>query len=101
MTASAPPAGSDGDSSPVTATIAASVVPQMITAPPETVRVSTRTKVTVTAEAEGDGSGGGEGGSTYYATCSKARAARDTPLYRGDPGYGEHRDREDDDVACE
>ncbi len=57
VTASAPPAGSDGDSSPVTATIAASVVPQMITAPPETVRVSTRTKVTVTAEAEGDGSG--------------------------------------------
>lgn len=37
----------------------------------------------------------------YYATCADARAAGDTPLFVGDPGYAEHLDRDDDGVACE
>lgn len=39
--------------------------------------------------------------STYYANCTAARAAGPTPLYRGDPGYASHLDRDDDGVACE
>jgi hypothetical protein len=41
------------------------------------------------------------GGSTYYSNCSAARAAGDTPLYSGDPGYDSHLDRDGDGVACE
>jgi hypothetical protein len=44
---------------------------------------------------------GGGGGSVYYDTCSDARAAGDTPLYAGDPGYSSHLDRDGDGVACE
>lgn len=36
-----------------------------------------------------------------YANCSQARAAGAAPLYRGDPGYGPHLDRDNDGVACE
>lgn len=39
--------------------------------------------------------------STYYDNCTEARSAGVTPLYRGDPGYGSHLDRDDDGVACE
>ncbi|MFI9241660.1 excalibur calcium-binding domain-containing protein [Streptomyces sp. NPDC053086] len=50
----------------------------------------------------GSGSGSGSGGgSVYYANCSEARAAGDTPLYAGDPGYDSHLDRDGDGVACE
>lgn len=37
----------------------------------------------------------------YYGNCDEARAAGDAPLYRGDPGYGPHLDRDGDGVACE
>jgi hypothetical protein len=37
----------------------------------------------------------------YYKNCSEARAAGDTPLYRGDPGYAPHLDRDNDGIACE
>ena len=33
----------------------------------------------------------------YYETCADAPGA----LYRGDPGYGSHLDRDNDGVACE
>jgi hypothetical protein len=39
--------------------------------------------------------------STYYANCSAARAAGAAPVYRGQPGYGSHLDRDDDGVGCE
>ena len=39
--------------------------------------------------------------STYYANCTAARAAGVTPIYRGQPGYGSHLDRDNDGVACE
>ncbi len=42
---------------------------------------------------------GGE--DAYYANCTEAREAGAAPLYRGDPGYGSHLDRDDDGVACE
>jgi len=37
----------------------------------------------------------------YYKNCTVARAAGVTPLYRGQPGYGSHLDRDNDGVACE
>lgn len=37
----------------------------------------------------------------YYKNCSEAKAAGVTPLYRGQPGYGKHLDRDGDGVACE
>ncbi|WP_229661947.1 excalibur calcium-binding domain-containing protein [Phycicoccus endophyticus] len=39
--------------------------------------------------------------SVYYDNCTEAREAGDTPLYRGDPGYASHLDRDGDGVACE
>ncbi len=39
--------------------------------------------------------------SAYYKNCAAARAAGVAPLYRGDPGYGSHLDRDGDGVACE
>ena len=41
------------------------------------------------------------GGSTYYENCSAARAAGAAPVYAGDPGYGDHLDRDGDGVGCE
>jgi Excalibur calcium-binding domain len=40
-------------------------------------------------------------GSVYYPNCAAARAAGAAPLYRGQPGYGRHLDRDDDGKACE
>lgn len=37
----------------------------------------------------------------YYANCSAVRAAGKAPLYRGEPGYASHLDRDNDGVACE
>lgn len=45
--------------------------------------------------------GGGGGGSVYYANCSEARAAGAAPIYRGEPGYASHLDRDKDGVACD
>ncbi|MGW0732292.1 excalibur calcium-binding domain-containing protein [Streptomyces sp. NPDC002851] len=39
--------------------------------------------------------------SPYYENCDAAEAAGVTPLYKGDPGYGPHLDRDGDGVACE
>ena len=39
--------------------------------------------------------------SVYYANCAAARAAGAAPVYRGDPGYGSHLDRDGDGVGCE
>lgn len=37
----------------------------------------------------------------YYKNCSEARAAGAAPVYRGDPGYGKHLDRDNDGIGCE
>ncbi len=37
----------------------------------------------------------------YYENCDAARAAGAAPVRRGDPGYGEHLDREGDGIGCE
>ncbi|WP_203568277.1 excalibur calcium-binding domain-containing protein [Aestuariimicrobium ganziense] len=37
----------------------------------------------------------------YYKNCSEARAAGAAPIYRGQPGYASHLDRDNDGVACE
>ncbi|NCP15311.1 MAG: excalibur calcium-binding domain-containing protein [Sphingomonadales bacterium] len=36
-----------------------------------------------------------------YPNCAAARAAGAAPLYRGQPGYGRHLDRDNDGKACE
>ena len=40
-------------------------------------------------------------GSIYYANCTAARVAGAAPIYRGQPGYGRHLDRDGDGKACE
>lgn len=37
----------------------------------------------------------------YYKNCSAAKAAGVTPIYRGEPGYAKHLDRDGDGIACE
>jgi hypothetical protein len=37
----------------------------------------------------------------YYANCAAVRDAGVAPIYRGQPGYGAHLDRDGDGVACE
>lgn len=39
--------------------------------------------------------------SVYYRNCSAARAAGAAPVYRGDPGYASHLDRDNDGIGCE
>jgi hypothetical protein len=39
--------------------------------------------------------------SVYYANCAAARTAGAAPVRRGDPGYGQHLDRDNDGVGCE
>jgi hypothetical protein len=38
---------------------------------------------------------------TYYPGCDAARAAGAAPIYRGQPGYREEMDGDDDGIACE
>ena len=40
-------------------------------------------------------------GSVYYKNCTEARNAGAAPIYRGNPGYGSHLDRDGDGVGCE
>ena len=40
-------------------------------------------------------------GAVYYPNCDAARRAGVTPIYRGQPGYGTHLDRDGDGKACE
>jgi hypothetical protein len=36
-----------------------------------------------------------------YRNCTEARAAGAAPVYRGEPGYGLHLDRDNDGIGCE
>lgn len=36
-----------------------------------------------------------------FKNCDAARAAGAAPVYRGDPGYGRHLDRDNDGIGCE
>ena len=38
---------------------------------------------------------------SFYKNCKEARAAGVTPIYRGQPGYAKHLDRDGDGIACE
>ncbi|MEU0160012.1 excalibur calcium-binding domain-containing protein [Streptomyces sp. NPDC006261] len=42
-----------------------------------------------------------EPGATYYENCDAAEDATVTPLFPGDPGYGDHLDADGDGIACE
>jgi len=37
----------------------------------------------------------------YYKNCAAVKAAGKAPIYRGQPGYGSHLDRDNDGKACE
>lgn len=41
------------------------------------------------------------GGSVYYPNCAAARRAGAAPVYRGQPGYAPHLDRDGDGIGCE
>lgn len=41
------------------------------------------------------------GGSTHFGNCDAARAAGAAPVRLGDPGYGDHLDRDGDGTGCE
>ncbi|MEV7034656.1 excalibur calcium-binding domain-containing protein [Streptomyces sp. NPDC093272] len=90
----------------VTATATATETAEPEPAPTVTETKTVKVKVTVTADSADSGSvdaddDSGGGGTAYYANCSAARAAGAAPLYRGDPGYDSHLDRDGDGVACE
>ena len=36
-----------------------------------------------------------------FRNCAAARAAGAAPVRRGDPGYGQHLDRDNDGIGCE
>lgn len=36
-----------------------------------------------------------------FVNCDAARAAGAAPVYRGQPGYGAHLDRDNDGIGCE
>lgn len=40
-------------------------------------------------------------GAVSFRNCSEARAAGAAPIYRGQPGYAGHLDRDGDGIACE
>lgn len=88
----------------VTVTTTATASPK----PAPTVTVTKKVKVAETvvdapeAEVASESDSGDDGGGfVYYANCSEARAAGAAPLYRGDPGYAAHLDRDGDGDACE
>ncbi|MBD0727951.1 Protein-export membrane protein SecF [Bacillus cereus] len=54
-----------------------------------------KTQQTQTQPASGNTS------SAYYKNCAAVRAAGKAPLYKGQPGYASHLDRDGDGVACE
>lgn len=37
----------------------------------------------------------------YYPNCAAARQAGAAPVYRGQPGYARHLDRDNDGIGCE
>ncbi|EJR99638.1 excalibur calcium-binding domain-containing protein [Bacillus cereus] len=43
----------------------------------------------------------GNTSSAYYKNCAAVRVAGKAPLYKGQPGYDSHLDRDGDGVACE
>lgn len=84
-----------------TETLPASTVTATVTSVKTVKAVKTvRSTKTVSAGTPQALSGGG-GSAVYYANCTAARAAGVTPLYRGQPGYASHLDRDGDGVACE
>lgn len=42
-----------------------------------------------------------DGGELTFRYCREARAAGVAPMYRGEPGYAPHLDRDGDGIACE
>ena len=40
-------------------------------------------------------------GNVYYPNCDAVRAAGADPIFRGEPGYARHLDRDNDGIACE
>jgi endonuclease YncB( thermonuclease family) len=77
------------------AQVAAPAPPPPVAAAPSTTQAP-KPKPTTAAPVQPD-----PPAAVYYKNCTAARAAGVTPLYRGQPGYGSHLDRDNDGVACE
>ncbi len=69
--------------------------------PSETIAPEPKPEPTPTPTAEPSPTPTSAPENVYYKNCTEARAAGVTPLYRGDPGYAKHLDRDGDGVACE
>ncbi|MBD3931998.1 excalibur calcium-binding domain-containing protein [Streptomyces chumphonensis] len=117
-TAASEDATASADPAPTVTVTAAPTSTPTVTATPEpgptvtepgptvTVTETATEEVAVPAEvpeAPETGTGGGDdaGAAAYYRNCDAARAAGAAPVYRGQPGYGGHLDRDGDGVGCE
>ncbi|MFD5097890.1 excalibur calcium-binding domain-containing protein [Streptomyces albidochromogenes] len=94
----------------VTETVAAkpaATVTATTTAEPRATVTKPGPTVTVTETESADaydlGSEESDEGSSavYYENCAAARAAGAAPVHRGDPGYGNHLDRDNDGTGCD
>ena len=91
---------------PATSAPATTVPLTTVTEPPATTRATTAlTSPPVTraptATTEATAPTATRPSSVSYANCTAVRAAGAAPIYRGEPGYGAHLDRDNDGIACE
>lgn len=62
---------------------------------------STRSSGTNAGPSGSASSGSTSGASRPFRNCTEAREAGAAPVYRDDPGYGPHLDRDNDGIGCE
>lgn len=62
---------------------------------------STSSGTSSSRSGSGNSSGNSSGVNRPFANCTEAREAGAAPVYRGDPGYGTHLDRDNDGIGCE
>ena len=83
---------------PPTTTPPATQAPTTVTTP-ETTRATSAATVPATTPATAPATT--RASSVSYANCAAVKAAGAAPIYRGQPGYGSHLDRDNDGIGCE
>lgn len=66
----------------------------------ETAEASVATSESSTGSSSSS-SGSSTSSNVYFKNCDAARTAGAAPVYRGEPGYGRHLDRDNDGIGCE
>jgi hypothetical protein len=87
-----------------TTTVLATTIPPTTQAPttvttPDTTRATTAATAPATTAATAPATT--RSSSVSYANCAAVKAAGAAPIYRGQPGYGSHLDRDNDGIGCE